>query len=87
MKIKSIKFKVTASKKLKCHKCKKELYGEEGFMHIYQKGDYGFYQSVDNVRICWNCLMNFLKEAEEDRLYRTANFQELVKKNIIRHLK
>ena len=86
MKIKNIKFKVTASKKLKCNKCKKNLYGEEGFIHIKQEGDYGFYQSVDNVRICWNCVVEFLKEAEEERIYGKANFQELVKRNIVRHL-
>ena len=85
--IKNIKFKVTASKKLKCHNCKKDLYGENGFIQIKQEGDYGYYQNVCDVRICWNCLTNFLKEAEEERIYRKANFQELVKRNIIRHLK
>jgi len=87
MKIKNIKFKVTASKKLKCHYCKKDLYGEEGFIHIKHKVDSGWDNGVNHTRICWNCLRNFLKEAEEERIYRKANFQELVKKNILRHLK
>jgi len=87
MKIKNIKFKITASKKWKCHYCKKGLYGDNGFMHFICEGDYGYYQNVDNIRICWNCLMNFLEEAKNERGDRKERFQELVKKNIIRHLK
>ena len=87
MRIKNIKFKVTASKQLKCHNCKKDLYGENGFIHIKHEVDSGWGNGLKHTRICWNCLTNFLKEAEEERMYRKANFQELVKQNIIRHLK
>ncbi len=86
MKIKSIKFKVTAGRKLKCNKCKKNLYGEEGFVHIVSGNDYGYWGGSENIRICWNCITEFLKEAEEERRYSKANFQELVKRNIIRNL-
>ena len=87
MRIKNIKFKVTASRKLKCHFCKKDLYGEEGFIHIEHKVDFGGDNGLTHTRICWNCLMNFLKKAEKDRADKKEMFAKLVKKNIIRHLK
>ncbi len=77
-----IKFKVTAGRKFKCKKCKKELYGEDGFIEIRDADAWGY----TFKRICWNCFTEFLKGTEEDREYRKANFQELVKRNIVRHL-
>ena len=79
-----IKFKVTASKKWKCLKCKKNLYGEEGFIDIKH---YNLWKDIVDVRICWNCITSFLKDSKEDRKNRKKRFEKLVKINIVRHLK
>lgn len=51
MKIKSVKFKLTTNKKLKCNNCKKYVMGKEGFVHLVDKIDYGWgYER--NMRIC-----------------------------------
>ena len=79
-----IKFKVTASKKLKCMKCRKYLYGDEGFVDVTS---YNYWRNQEHSRICWNCFVKSSKEIVEDRENRKERFVELVKKNIIRHLK
>ncbi len=78
-----IKFKVTASRKYKCCKCKKGLYGEKGFVDITY---YNLWRNQEHTRICWNCFTEFLKEKEKDRANRKERFAELVKRNIVRHL-
>ena len=83
MNLKSIKFKVTASKKWKCWKCKEELYGEKGFIHIV---DSDFWRNSGNTRICLNCFGELLKEIEEDKKNRKERFVKLLKRNIIKHL-
>ncbi len=85
MKIKDIKFKVTTSK-WKCHKCKKRLQGVNGFIHIRCGQDYGFWGGTEHIRICWSCLMKFLKESKEDRKDRKGKYLKLTKKAIIRNL-
>lgn len=78
-----IKFKVTASKKLKCMKCKKYLYGEEGFVDVT---GYNYWRNQEHSRICWNCFTGSLEEMKEDRKNKKERFVELVKRNIVRHL-
>ena len=86
MKIKYIKFKVTTSK-WKCHKCKKKLLGENGFIHIKCGRDYGYWSGTEHIRICWNCLTKFLEgECKEDRKSRKSRYLKLTKKAIIRNL-
>ncbi len=78
-----IKFKVTASKKFKCNKCRKYLYGEDGFIDIQYLN---LYRDEQHRRICWNCFVKSSKEFDESRENREERFLELVKKNIVRHL-
>ncbi len=87
MKIKYIKFKVTTYKKWKCNKCKKILQGENGFVHIRCVRDFGYYNGSNDMRICWDCLTEFLEgECKEDRENRKKKYLELTKKAIIRKL-
>lgn len=86
MRIKSIKFKLTTTN-WKCHYCKHKLIGKEGFIHIKCKKDSGWYSDfTSNIRICWNCLTNLLKEFEKDREDKDERYLELTKKAIIRKL-
>ena len=87
MKIKYMKFKVTTCKQGRCNKCKKPLIGENGFVHIKCGKDYGYYGGLDHIRICWNCLTEFLEgECKEDRKDRKSKYLKLTKKAIIRNL-
>ncbi len=87
MKIKYIKFKVTTCKKWKCNKCKKILQGNDGFIHIKCGRDYGYYGNLEHIRICWDCLTEFLEgECKEDRKNRKNKYLELTKKAIVRTL-
>ena len=86
MKIKLIKFKVTTGK-LKCNKCKKRLKGVDGFIHIVCEVDSGIFNSgMSNIRICWDCFINILKEVNKDRKNRKIRYRELVKRAILRNL-
>lgn len=86
MKIVSMQFKVTTSRWI-CHKCKKPVRGENGFIYIKCVKDFGYYPNyISNIRICWNCLIEFLKESKEDRKNREDKYLELAKKAIIRKL-
>lgn len=86
MKIKSVKFKLTTTK-WKCHFCKERLIGEDGFIHIVCEKDSGYYADwISNIRICWNCLTNSLKEFDIDRKDRKKKYLELTKKAIVRNL-
>ena len=80
-----MKFKVTASKKWKCRKCKKNLHGEEGFIDVNRFGQY-MWEDM-NIKTCWDCFKNTLKDIREDRKKRKKRFSRLLKINIIRHLK
>jgi len=86
MKIAYMQFKITASRKWKCNKCKKPVYGENGFIHIRCVRDFGYYSGSNDMRICWNCIGNLLKECEEDRKYRQSKYLELTKRAIVRKL-
>lgn len=87
MKIKYIKFKVTTCKNWKCNKCKKILQGENGFVHIKCGEDFGIWSGSDHIRICWECITEFLEgECKEDRENRKKKYLELTKRAIIRKL-
>ena len=85
MKITYMRFKLTTSK-WKCHKCKKKLLGEDGFIHIKCSADYGCWGGSEHIRICWSCLTKLLEESKEDRKYRKGKYFELTKKAIVRKL-
>ncbi len=87
MRIKEIQFKLTTNNILKCHRCKKKLIGEEGFIHIKCERDSGYYDGTNNMRICWNCIINLLKDCKEDRKDRKEKYLKLTKEAIIRRLK
>lgn len=87
--MKNIKFKVTASKKLKCDYCKKKVAGKEGYIaikppksHYYGYITYGYITPT----ICWKCFIEFLKEMKEGRENREELFQKSVKRCILKKL-
>jgi len=86
MKIKSIKFKVTTSN-FKCHKCKSQVKGEEGFIHIVGENDSGMdWGGFHNMRICWNCFTELIAQFKQERKGRKKRYNELFKKAIFRRL-
>ncbi len=87
MKITHIKFKVSAGTSWNCHKCKKKVRGQDGFIEQLIDDDYGW-SSLNHtiVRICWNCFQEFLEQCSLDRKLRKENYRELEKKAIIRNL-
>ncbi len=80
-----MKFKLTTGN-WKCHKCKKLLKGEDGFIYIKCQRDYGFWGGLEHIRICWSCLTEFFEECKEDRKYRKGIYFELTKRAIVRKL-
>ena len=82
-----MKFKVTTCKQWKCNKCKKVLQGNDGFIYIKCGRDFGYWSGSEHIRICWNCLTQFLEgECKEDRKNRKKKYRELTKKAIVRAL-
>ena len=83
---KGIKFKVTASKKLKCNICGKNLYGKNGFVDIALKGsNEDFYTNI-HKRICIDCFNKIMKQVEQDRENKEEKFNKLLRRNILRNL-
>lgn len=81
-----MRFKVTTAK-MKCHFCKNYLKGEEGFIHIRCKPDFGWFNSVSDIKICWKCINSFFQIWTKDRKTKEKKYNKLVKDAIFRKLK
>ena len=84
-----IKFKVTASKDLKCDKCGKNLYGKAGFVEIkLGKGKYDsiFTPEVKIKKVCLSCFEEMVGKVELERMKGGKRFNKLLKINILRNL-
>ncbi len=86
MKIKHIKFKISAGATYNCGKCKEKVRGKEGFVEIYYVYDYGMYSNNTKIRICWKCFSEFQEECNSDREGREEKYTKLIKRRMAEEL-
>jgi hypothetical protein len=86
----TIEWKQTTSKNKFCYKCKKELYGQCGFIDDRIELERGLWGTKRQENLCMNCFENLLKEIEKQRgtaEERKKKFNLMLKRRMLINLK
>lgn len=89
MKIKDIKYHLSTTDKLNCHKCQNEIDGKEGYLKMSFERTRGYFPLGERsmLIICYKCFDSLVKDTEFKRKTRKEDHLKLLKKRMLMGLK